>query len=259
MATPLFFGDSKRPLYGVHQAPLTGGRSRAVVLCNPFGEEAIRAFRIYRLIAERLAAAGVSVLRFDYAATGDSAGACEAASLAGFAESIALAQEEIVDISGARDCIFIGLRLGASAAVIAATTTSARPSALVLWDPVVSGTDYLKELSEGHARAIETQIGSRPAITDPPSEALGFAVPETLGDELKALDLLRTTRAPARRVAIVAGPRTDRRLGETLLRLGAETVWRDDPGDASWNSDDALNSFAVPAKTLEIIVAETLA
>lgn len=262
MASPLFFGESARPLYGVYHAPASrAGRRPAVLLFNPFGEEAIRAFRIYRLIAERIAASGAPVLRFDYFATGDSSGDCEEASLDAFLRSAADAQTELLDMSGARDCVWAGLRLGAAVALLAAAKVAKPPSRLVLWDPVVSGAAYLDELAAGHRAAVVAQIGAEPRAAQAHAEALGFALPEALVRELKALDLLAPAARTARRISVIAGfdPPTDRALETALAASGAETVWRDPPDRISWNSDQALNSFIVPLKTLDLVVAEALA
>ncbi len=257
MPTPIQFGDSKRPLYGVYHAPASRS-GRAVLLCNPFGEEAVRAFRIYRRLAEELAARGAHVLRFDYFGTGDSAGDCREASLSGFAESIIEAQAELLDMSGARECVFVGLRLGASAALMAAARAQPKPTVLVLWDPVVSGAQYLAELRAGHEAAVRLQTGSAPAAAEPISEALGFALSPVLADELAALDLKRAAARPMRKACVAAGAATDAALGDVLRAAGTETVWREDTGEASWNSDQALNAFVVPLRMLKQIVEDAL-
>ncbi|HEV7820633.1 MAG TPA: hypothetical protein VGO84_05585, partial [Burkholderiales bacterium] len=46
---------------------------RGVVICNPLGHEAMWLHNAQRQLAERLAARGVPVLRFDYINSGDSA------------------------------------------------------------------------------------------------------------------------------------------------------------------------------------------
>lgn len=256
MAQPLQFGDSKRPLYGVYHAPAGRAGRRAVLLCNPFGEEAVRAFRIYRLLAEKLADAGAAALRFDYHGTGDSSGACEEASLSGFVESIFEAEVELRDMSGASDIALIGLRLGAAAAALAAGRLAMRPALAILWDPVVSGADYLKELNAGHAAAIKAQLGAAPASAD--GEALGFVLSDRMAGELSQLNLL-DVKSAARRTAIIAGADTDRRVADAFAAAGGEVLWRDDFGETSWNSDRALNSFVVPTRALVQIVKDALA
>jgi len=251
------FGDSRRPLYGVYHAPASRS-ARAVLLCNPFGEEAVRAFRIYRLLAEQLAEKGAHVLRFDYVGTGDSVGDCDEATFSGFVESVLEAQTELLDMSSAREFVFFGLRLGASVALKAAARGQPKPTALVLWDPVVSGRDYLDELRAGHEAAVKAQTGLAPKMTDPIGEALGFAVSPKLAAELAELDLRREIARPARTVSVICGSATDPAFGDALRAAGTDIFWRADAGEASWNSDQALNAFVVPVRTLRQIVEDAL-
>ena len=51
--------------------------TRGVVLCQPFGREAMWVHKGWRVFAEALADSGAPTLRFDYAGTGDSAGESE--------------------------------------------------------------------------------------------------------------------------------------------------------------------------------------
>ena len=73
-ATPLWFGPGDRQLFGWMHLPADRVVHGGVVLCQPFGIEAICAYFTYRLLAERLADRGLAVLRFDYDGTGDSCG-----------------------------------------------------------------------------------------------------------------------------------------------------------------------------------------
>src|SRR6267378_4565458 len=70
---PLYFGPEDRPLFGWLHAPAAASRpALGLVICNPFGNEAICAHRSLRHLAERAADAGIPALRFDYDGTGDS-------------------------------------------------------------------------------------------------------------------------------------------------------------------------------------------
>jgi len=72
---PIYFGLADRPLFGWFHPPAASlQRPMGVVLCNPIGEDMVRAHRPYRHLAETLAAAGFPVLRFDFDGTGDSSG-----------------------------------------------------------------------------------------------------------------------------------------------------------------------------------------
>src|SRR3954462_10141032 len=68
---PLYFGAPERPLFGFYHPP-AGSRVRAtgVLLCNPLGDDLIRAHRPFRHLAEDLSAAGFPVLRFDFDGVG---------------------------------------------------------------------------------------------------------------------------------------------------------------------------------------------
>src|SRR5690349_23606894 len=72
--TPIYFGDPGSRLFGWIHRPTPQVRSIAVLLCNPLGDDVVRAHRSVRHLAENLCAAGFSVLRFDFHGTGDSAG-----------------------------------------------------------------------------------------------------------------------------------------------------------------------------------------
>jgi len=79
MSGPVYFGPAHRPLFG-WLSPASSEEARAataahgVVLCNPFGYEAMCMHRAYRYFAEAFAHAGFPALRFDYHGTGDSSG-----------------------------------------------------------------------------------------------------------------------------------------------------------------------------------------
>src|SRR4051812_12036371 len=71
--TPIHFGSAEARLFGWYHRPAQP-RATAVVICNPLGDDYVRAHRSLRHLAEALAAAGYPVLRFDFHGTGDSAG-----------------------------------------------------------------------------------------------------------------------------------------------------------------------------------------
>jgi pimeloyl-ACP methyl ester carboxylesterase len=255
MAKAFHFGESARPLYGVYHAPEARQTGPAVLLLNPFGEEAIRAFRIYRLIAERLARAGVATLRFDYEATGDSAGDCAKASLSLFEQSTLAAHEELLDLSGASSAIWIGLRLGASVALRAAARAE-RLAGLILWDPISVGAEYLRELAAGHQAALRALLSEEAGAAPILGEALGFEIPPTLENDLRAFSIDGMTPPRPRRVVLVGEPDSHAfSIWRARVRAeGADLQIIEDPDSSSWNSDRALNSYVVPQRTVNAIV-----
>jgi uncharacterized protein len=137
---PFFFGTSQRRLFGIHSpAASRAGKSRAAVLCQPWGDEYIYAHRPLRQLAVRLSLAGFHTLRFDYFGTGDSAGEAFDTNVTGMQSDVLTAIETLKDLAAAEKVSLIGLRAGANVAAGAAASSPAEIEALVLWDPILTG------------------------------------------------------------------------------------------------------------------------
>src|SRR3569833_1317363 len=142
---PLFIGTAERRLFGLYEpAAPARGLQRAAGLCYPWGMEYIYAHRSMRQLAARLCAAGFHTLRFDYFGTGDSSGEMDQASLVGSCTDVQSAIETLKDIAGASKVTLIGLRVGANIALQVASQLKSEVEALVLWDPIVSGEQYVQ-------------------------------------------------------------------------------------------------------------------
>lgn len=241
------FGDSNQPLVGVYHTPVNRNSHRpAILLCNPFGEEAVRAFRMLRVLADRLCEAGAPVLRFDYYGTGDSSGPCEDVRAAKCADSILLAHQELQDMVGTQKIVWVGLRLGAAFAARAAQRATPAPAGMIFWDPVTDGSAYLAAIASPMAG---------PGNDHQAAEALGFTIPAPLRAELS--DLTPDTCIPKRlRQAVVIGAEDESgapALAAALTRSTKRLTWHTDPEVASWNSTDRMNAFHIPAQTLSTI------
>jgi pimeloyl-ACP methyl ester carboxylesterase len=196
----LLFGEAQQPLLGVyHPAEAQCDLRRGIVFCYPFGQEYMRSHRALRLLADTLARKGYHVFRFDYRGTGDSAGTLEGFSPNDWLDDIEAAVQELRDIAGLQSIGMLGLRLGA----LLAKAVAARRSdieQLLLWDPIVSGADYLAELQ----REIDSKTGN------PKSNFLaengdlhfnGFCLSHSFQATLRKLDVVEPPPAPATRVA----------------------------------------------------------
>src|SRR5690242_13811216 len=73
-AEACYFGPEERPLFGWLHRPAGAAPRIGLVICNPFGYEAICAHRSLKHFARTAAENGCAALRFDYDGTGDSAG-----------------------------------------------------------------------------------------------------------------------------------------------------------------------------------------
>lgn len=199
----LFFGESSRQLFGVYHAPRAGAaRDAGVVLCYPGAQEYNMAHWAFRKLAGMLAREGFHVLRFDYRGTGDSAGQSEEGNPALWVEDVRSAVTELRDMAGVRAISLVGMRLGASLAVRAcAEGLSVRD--LVLWEPTISGGEYLAELDAMDRRRNLLLLHPRPRSSEPVCELFGFPVTPVLRGALEGLDLRQTGKLGARRVLIV--------------------------------------------------------
>jgi pimeloyl-ACP methyl ester carboxylesterase len=249
--TPFYFGTGSRRLFGIYAPGKAGGRLRAALICPPWGPEYLRAHRSVRQLALNLGAAGFHTLRFDYFGTGDSAGDVRDGDLKGWRADIETALEELKDMTGATQVTVVGLRLGATLAAEVAVRRSKDVSGLVLWDPVVSGADYLRELTTAAAG------DPAPVVACPNGrEVLGFVLTDRVADEIRQIDLVPLApRFPPRSLVIVSD--------------AAETSqWPSDAGSAdgprirlekvasqpAWVEDLQTGAGAVPVRMLQRIV-----
>jgi pimeloyl-ACP methyl ester carboxylesterase len=232
---PIHFGTAGRPLFGFYHPPGEGAwRGVGVVLCSPIGTDQTRSDRTYRHLAERLAAAGFACLRFDLFGTGDSGGDEFVPGLArGWLRDVGAASEELRSRSGAQSIALVGLRLGATMAMMHAAETGGVDS-LVLWNPCVSGGSFVAEVTKLHKlyMRIEPQLAVAPKARTDGEEALGSFFPRALVDELAGMDLLETVRRPARRTLVIDGGNVAGRdaLLARLRDLGAAPELRSHPG-----------------------------
>lgn len=259
---PLLFGSSKMRLFGIYHPPQAKpARDVGVLLCNPFGQEAVRAHRAYRQLAVLLTRARFHVLRFDYSCTGDSAGESADASMRAWCADIVAASEELRDTAGVAKVAWVGLRLGGTLAALASQKRR-DVDRLVLWDPVVDGGDFLAELHRLHHDFMRFEHPEwKPGSTGvhDMTEALGFPVTSTLKTELLDLDLVASWELAAKRTAFVVSDETaaHRALRARLLDAAQklpENVTYETVPPSAWNTEAAMASSLVPIDALRAIV-----
>ena len=101
----------------------------------------------------------------------------------------------------------IGLRLGANLAASVAARQSKEVEALILWDPVVRGSEFLSEV-----HALEATISRAPPLERASDvggghEILGFALTASMAAEIGSLDLVSVVEGlPARTLTLVSQP-----------------------------------------------------
>lgn len=142
----MFFGTDDRRLFGMYHAPTgTTIRDAGVVLCYSGPHEYTQLHWAYQKLAGLLAAAGLHVMRFDYSGTGDSFGSTAESTLSHWVDDIATAAAELREVAGIRRVGLVGARLG-GALVMQAVASGVKARDVVLWDPVIRGTDYVARL-----------------------------------------------------------------------------------------------------------------
>jgi alpha/beta superfamily hydrolase len=182
-AQPIMFGPASRQLFGLfHPAEDDRAEDSAVLVCPPFGQEGLRTHRFFKVLAERFARTGIPTLRFDFHGTGDSPGDERQGELDGWRRDLCAAHEELRRRAPDKRIVWVGARLGATLAVLAARNGRCDPVRLVLWEPVIDGRRYARFLREQHVAAIDAtfcipdlawrrELAREPAAL--PDEALG--------------------------------------------------------------------------------------
>lgn len=180
-AEPGYFGPEDRSLFGwLHRVPADAPARFGVVLCNPFGFEAVSAHRSMRHVAAALQARGIPALRFDYDGSGDSAGSeHDPDRVASWLRSIDHAADFLRRSAGVQDLCLWGVRLGGLLAAIAAQRRR-DVFALVAVAPVISGRRMLREM-----RA----LAGASAPAGDLEEAAGSFTSSQTRDDLGKLDL----------------------------------------------------------------------
>jgi len=236
-------------------------RSAAVLLCNPFGEEAMRAHCIYRVLATQLERSGYAVMRFDYGGTGDSMGDSNEVTVESCIADVSLAAAELRAASGAGKLVVIGLRLGATLAALATSRGGLRLRHLVMWDPVVDGSSYLSELAVMHRSYMRQELGEmdwqdrlRVSPEGFPAEALGTPISAELAAELGAVDLAAAELRTDYVTIVGMSDRASRARLRERLPESPSTRWLDLPGGGAWNLNAALNAAVVPMDVVQAVV-----
>ncbi len=234
LAEPIWFGDLAKPLFGWFHAAQGDARDCAVVLCNPFGYDTMITHYSYRHLAEQLARAGIAALRFDYFGTGDSFGEDTSDDRTReWLASIDAARTQASSLSGARQIVLFGMKVGG---LLALASAQANPvDALVLLGPSISGKAALRELRA--LRMMQTPI---PAPGNPEGRAsddenFGFLMTEPMRAALAQLDPLATAARAGARALVIArddAPGGEKALVEHLRANGTVVTDQATPGYA---------------------------
>jgi alpha-beta hydrolase superfamily lysophospholipase len=255
----VWFGPPRGELFGMYHAPaaVSGKPGIGIVLCNPFGYEAMCTHRAYRHLAERLALRGLPVLRFDYHGTGDASGNDrDPQRWAAWQDSVHAACDALRRMSGCAQLGLVGLRLGANLALLAAQTRS-DVAALALWAPSFTGKAFLREELAVHKLRALRMPSETPAQPSDEVEALGFLLRADTYAALSAHTLDELVAMPARSALILTRetasqePRVAARLQELGVAVQCERadgyahmLQASEPPHAAWKRIEAYFAAA---------------
>ncbi|WP_346915620.1 alpha/beta fold hydrolase [uncultured Roseibium sp.] len=225
----------------------------AVLLLSPWGYEELCARKTYRLLGEKLAAAGFPCLRFDYPGTGHSLGTGAGLEDDGaWRASVRRALAELEDLSHARRVIVMGQGIGAT---LAGDLAEERELAgLVLLAPVAQGRAWLREVAAWTAM---TQPTFFVAPSDGPEGSLmagGFVLSAPTVGEIKSLNLMKGPAPRTEKLLLVERPDHpgDAKLAEHLEGEGLACDRLVFEGYADYVSDPTLS--IPPLGTVDAVV-----
>jgi predicted alpha/beta hydrolase len=169
----------------------------AVVICKPFGYEAICAHESLRAFAETCAEAGVNTLRFDYSGTGDSSNSTEDGDeISQWCEDIRAAIDWLERTCGTQRICLCGVRLGALLGGLVAAER--RVDCQIAVVPVTNGRRYLRELRAfqvGVSAEVSTATGTDDCAYAG-LEVAGFRLSDKAIEKLKLIDLTEASASP---------------------------------------------------------------
>ena len=128
-------------------------------------------------------------MRFDYFATGDSAGDGDAGDVERWLADVISATTELKAVSGADHVAAVGIRHGATFAALAVAEGAEIDGSRSTWDPVVDGREYITALEQMHAEMLASRGGPKVAAAASGDELLGTPYPPPLRRSLCSINL----------------------------------------------------------------------
>jgi alpha-beta hydrolase superfamily lysophospholipase len=187
---------------------------QTIILCAPLGHEYTHAHRSFKHLAEYLATQGFYVFRFDYEGTGDSAGTDrDEHRIQTWVDNICTLATEIKLANPQAQLSLIGLRLGATLAALASQKITV--DNLILWEPIIKGSSYVRELS-----AIAKLAANQLNIPADVIESAGFLMTEQTAQDIKAINLTQVPLGTKNAILLI---RRDDRQYNNLLSSDLQT------------------------------------
>ena len=256
-----YFRAIDRDLYGTLYVPDEAPAEGLVLFFPPLAEERKSACRLLVRMARLCASSGFAAFRWDMSGTGQSPGIHRSATLGRWMAESAAALDAALEAVSVDTWIGLGARLGANLAARLAAERNA--AGLMLFEPILSGQDYVRDLQRrqliknailGHDRAAQSGVGPDAAqCTAPgPLDLGGFEVSAELLTALAHVDLVKDLAAVPDdcgvRLSRVSGARSFPAAWQPVLdrvanmRVGEARIVRDKPfwGQLEYYESDLL-------------------
>lgn len=246
MTIDTWFGSEEDPALGFLDLPESGDARGAVVMCAPLGHEHVIAYRGMRLLGQELAARGVATFRFDFLGQGDSSG--ESAVSDAPERWLRTIENAVAYLRSAGIETITLASLTSGALLASAALERIRDlSGLVLWDPVLSGSRFLRRQKSIH----------KMTVGDDDEEVTDVVPLLSLTLHPEAATWLESTRVSAAAIEAAGIPTllVARRVDEDkpeLRRLDAEAT------TVEVRLVDGQEAFLDVASSIAVIPAETI-
>ncbi len=266
---PFFLAAARGERFCIFHAA-AGPPRGAIVYLHPFAEEMNKSRRMAAMQSRLFAAKGYAVLQIDLFGCGDSSGEFRDARWDIWKQDVALAVDWIRHRVAAPLQLW-GLRLGALLALEFAADAGQPPAGFVLWQPVVSGEQFLKQFLRLRVASEMISTGAAKTGTDDlRNELEAGTVLEIAGYDLapelfRAIARLQLSElaphgAPAHWFEVVAeasrplSPAT-RRVADAWIERGVELTVRPVAGEPFWNTVEIAECAELLAQTTRVVTA----
>lgn len=252
---PLFFGPAGGKCFGILQRGAVQART-GVVLCQPILDECAPTLRGLRVLASRLGRQGIPVLRFDWYATGDSAGDRGDETWERWCSDVGYAIEALCENTNVERVVLVGARIGGTLAALAAAERS-DVHGCVFWEPIEDGREYADWKHRDHLEWFDIETRERPGARAyaAPRERLGYSYSDALDRSLRRVDLC-AIKSPIAHNALLVRNLPDRPESKWLDTLERRCKRADRVLVAEspvWIPISDLDAAPVPAKTIEAV------
>ena len=199
-----------------------------IVFCHPFAEEKLISHRGMVNLARRLTKEGAYSFRFDEMGHGDSDGNFEDSTVETRVSDIRCAVSHLREQTGVERVGLLGVRFGATLAVLASKTVS-EIDCLILISPIVDGKSYIEQCLRSN---LATQMATYRKIIKEREQLIqeltagemvnidGYLLTKTLYEQMQDINLLSLSCILSKDVAVIQVSKNKARvIDEDLNRL----------------------------------------